>query len=249
LQYGSHTMLLVDLIIKALAPALPERVTAGLPGDAWNVIIVGPHPQERGLFMCLESTAGGWGASARSDGDNGVIHFAAGDFKNLPVETLENKYPVRVSRYALGVDTGGAGKFRGGLNIVRDYEVLVDHSRLSLWFERTLTPQWGLFGGQAGAVPQVIFEPDTDQARTLLKLNHLPIAAGTRLRAFTGGGGGYGQPWERETWRVGEDVIDGYVSQSAATAAYGVHFKKDGLEIDDARTEMARAELARKASP
>lgn len=249
LQYGSHTMLLVDLIIKALAPALPERVTAGLPGDAWNVIIVGPHPQERGLFMCLESTAGGWGASARSDGDNGVIHFAAGDFKNLPVETLENKYPLRVRRYALGTDTGGAGKFRGGLNIVRDYEVLVDHSRLSLWFERTITPQWGLFGGHAGAVPQVIFEPGTDQARTLLKINHLPIAAGTRLRAFTGGGGGYGPPWERETWRVREDLIDGYVSQSAATAAYGVHFKKDGLEIDDARTEMARAELARKASP
>lgn len=246
LQYGSHTMLLVDLIIKALAPALPERVTAGLPGDAWNVIIVGPHPKERGLFMCLESTAGGWGASARSDGDNGVIHFAAGDFKNLPVETLENKYPVRVRRYALGPDTGGAGKFRGGLNIVRDYEVLVDHSRLSLWFERTLTPQWGLFGGQAGAVPQVIFEPGTDQERILLKINHLPIAAGTRLRAFTGGGGGYGPPWERETWRVREDVIDGYVSQSAATAAYGAHFKEDSLEIDEMQTQTARAELVRK---
>ncbi|MCB0153287.1 MAG: hydantoinase B/oxoprolinase family protein, partial [Anaerolineae bacterium] len=215
LQYGSHTMLLVDLILKALAPALPERVTAGLPGDAWNVIIIGPHPTGAGLFMCLESTAGGWGASAHSDGDSGVVHFAAGDFKNLPVETLENKYPVRINQYALGLDTGGAGRFRGGLNIIRDYEVLSPRSDLSLWFERTETPQWGLFGGQAGAVPQVILEPDSDRAETLLKVNHRPIASGTRLRAFTGGGGGYGPPWERAVERVQADVIDGYVSRAA----------------------------------
>jgi N-methylhydantoinase B len=247
LQYGSHTMLLVDLIIKALAPALPDRVTAGLPGDAWNVIIVGPHPKEQGLFMCLESTPGGWGASAHSDGDSGVIHFAAGDFKNLPLETLENKYPVRILGYALGLDTGGPGRFRGGLNIVRDYEVLANHSRLSLWFERTVTPQWGLFGGQSGAVPQVILEPGTERERRLLKMNHLPISAGTRLRAFTGGGGGYGPPWEREAWRVREDVLDGYVSQAAAAAIYGVHLNEH-MEIDEARTRLAQAELAANSS-
>ncbi|GIK37353.1 MAG: 5-oxoprolinase [Chloroflexota bacterium] len=247
LQYGSHTMLLVDLIIKALAPVLPERVTAGLPGDAWNVIIVGPHPTERGLFMCLESTAGGWGASAHSDGDSGVIHFAAGDFKNLPIETLENKYPVRIHGYALGVDTGGPGRFRGGLNIVRDYEVLADNSRLSLWFERTVTPQWGLFGGKSGAVPKVIFEPGTEREQTLLKINHLPLTTGARLRAFTGGGGGYGPPWERESWRVREDVIDGYVSEAAALSEYGVHFNEQ-MEIHEVRTRMTRAELAEKAS-
>lgn len=245
LQYGSHTMLLVDLIIKALSPALPERVTAGLPGDAWNVIIVGPHPKERGLFMCLESTAGGWGASAHADGDSGVIHFAAGDFKNLPVETLENKYPIRVDRYALGTDTGGPGRFRGGLNIVRDYEVLANHSRLSLWFERTITPQWGLFGGKPGAVPKVIFEPDTERQQILLKINHLPVAAGARLRAFTSGGGGYGPTWKRDVWRVREDVLDGYVSQAAAAAEYGVHFNPY-MAVDEDKTHLTRSELAGK---
>ncbi len=249
LQYGSHTMLLVDLIIKALAPALPNRVTAGLPGDAWNVIIVGPHPTEKGLFMCLESTAGGWGASAHSDGDSGVVHFAAGDFKNLPVETLENKYPVRINRYALGADTGGAGQFRGGLNIVRDYEVLAANSDLSLWFERTVTPQWGLFGGKAGAVPKVTIEPDTERAYDLLKVNHRPIPAGTRLRAFTGGGGGYGPPWQRDPWRVREDVLDGYISRHAAAEEYGVHFNEDSLDIDEARTQAVRAALAEGGSP
>ncbi|MFN8456661.1 MAG: hydantoinase B/oxoprolinase family protein [Anaerolineae bacterium] len=243
LQYGSHTMLLVDLIIKALAPVLPNRVTAGLPGDAWNVIVVGPHPKAKGLFMCLESTAGGWGASAQADGDSGVVHFAAGDFKNLPVETLENRYPLRVNQYALGTDTGGAGKFRGGLNIIRDYEALTDQTRLSLWFERTVTPQWGLFGGKDGAVPRVIFEPGTERERHLLKMNHLPISARTRFRAFTGGGGGYGLPWERVPERVREDVVDGYVSEAAAAAEYGVYFT-DNFEIDATRTQAARAELA-----
>jgi N-methylhydantoinase B len=245
LQYGSHTMLLVDLILKALAPALPDRVVAGLPGDAWNVIIIGPHPAEQGLFMCLESTAGGWGASAHDDGDSGVIHFAAGDFKNLPVETLENKYPVRVHQYAVGTDTGGAGRFRGGLNIVRDYEVVAENSDLSLWFERTVTPQWGLFGGRAGAVPKVIMKPDSDLEYVLLKANHNPIVKGTQFRAFTGGGGGYGLPWERDVWRVRADVIDGYVSRTAAANEYGVYFEGNSHDIDEARTEKARAQLAR----
>jgi N-methylhydantoinase B len=245
LQYGSHTMLLVDLIVKALAPALPNRVTAGLPGDAWNVIIIGPHPKEPGLFMCLESTAGGWGASAHDDGDSGVIHFAAGDFKNLPVETLENKYPVRVHHYAVGTDTGGAGRFRGGLNIVREYEMLAQNSDLSLWFERTVTPQWGLFGGRAGAIPKVIMEPGSDQEHVLLKVNHNPIASGTRFRAFTGGGGGYGPPWERDVRRVQADVIDGYVSRAAAADEYGVYFEDNCYEVDEVRTQEARAQLAR----
>jgi N-methylhydantoinase B len=249
LQYGSHTMLLVDLIMKALAPALPERVTAGLPGDAWNVIVVGPNPKEPGLFMCLESTAGGWGASAHGDGDGGVIHFAAGDFKNLPIETLENKYPLRIQRYALGTDTGGPGRFRGGSNIVRDYEILTNHSRLSLWFERTVTPQWGLFGGQDGAIPVVTLDPDTEHERQLLKINHFPITAGTRLRAFTGGGGGYGPAWEREIRRVFDDVVDGYVSKIAAARDYGVYFKPDSLDIDEAQTHQARMKLAEKTSP
>jgi len=243
LQYGSHTMLLVDLIIKALAPAIPDRVTAGLPGDAWNVIIIGPDPKGPGLFMCLESTAGGWGANAHADGDSGVVHFAAGDFKNLPVETLENKYPVRVHRYAVGTDTGGAGRFRGGLNIVRDYEVLADRSDLSLWFERTLTPQWGLFGGYDGAIPKVIIEPGTAQEQSLLKANHIPTPSGTRFRAFTGGGGGYGPPWERDPRHVLEDVIDGYVSRTAATATYGIHFKGLSLEIDLEKTAQIRADM------
>ena len=246
LQYGSHTMLLADLIIRALAPVIPEQVTAGLPGDAWNVIIVGPHPTAQGPFMCLESTAGGWGACHTHDGDNGVVHFAAGDFKNLPIETLENKNPVQVNQYSLRTDSGGAGCYRGGLGIVRDYEILARNADLSLWFERTLTPQWGLFGGKSGTVPLVVLEPGTDRERELLKVNHMPVTLGLKFSASTGGGGGYGHPWERYVEHVINDVMDDYVSKAAAVRSYGVVFNDDSLDVDEDATKIARASLESK---
>jgi len=241
LQYGTHGMLLADLIIKALAPAIPDKVAAGLPGDAWNVVMVGPDPHRPGLFVSAESIAGGWGANARWDGDSALIHFAAGDFKNMPVETMESKYPVIVRRYGLGVDSGGAGRHRGGLNIVKDYEVTSDGVHLSLWFERTLTPQWGLFGGHDGLVPEVLLNPGTDREQKRLKSNMLPVPKGTCFRTYTSGGGGYGPPEERDPQKVREDVIDGYVSREAAAKVYKVFFKDDSNEVDQVRTVAVRS--------
>lgn len=241
LQYGTHTMLLVDLIIKALSPTMPERVTAGLPGDAWNVIMVQRWPDGRIRYAWGESTAGGWGANAQADGESALIHSAAGDFRNFPVESMENKCPVRVRSYGLGTDSGGPGRQRGGLNIVREYEVTGEGVDLSLWFERTRTPSWGLFGGQAGVAPRVLIQPDTPQEQLKLKVNHMPVAAGTVFRVHTGGGGGYGPSEERPVERVLEDVQAGYVSRAAAETQYGVRFKGATLEVDEQATLQARA--------
>jgi N-methylhydantoinase B len=240
LQYGTHGMLLADLIIKALAPALPEQVAAGLPGDAWNVVMVGPDPHRPGLFVSAESIAGGWGGNAHWDGDGALIHFAAGDFKNLPVETMESKYPVIVRLYGLGQDSGGAGRHRGGSNIVKEYEITGDGVHLSLWFERTLTPQWGLFGGHDGAVPEVLLEPGTERERRQLKSNMLPLAMGERFRVRTGGGGGYGLPLERDPQKVREDVVDGYVSRHTAFETYRTVLDDSPDGVDEERTALAR---------
>ena len=248
LQYGTHTMLLVDLVIKALAPAIPTQVAAGLPGDAWNVIMVHWNPEGRILAAWGEATAGGWGANAFADGENALIHSAAGDFRNFPVEVMENKYPLRIRQYALGPDSGGPGKYRGGLNVVREYEILKENVDLSLWFERTLTPQWGLFGGQHGAIPQVMIHPDTPQEKSLLKVNSLSLTKGTRFKVNTGGGGGYGHPWERYLGRVKDDLIDGYVSQAKATSDYGIAFKNNSFKIDKAQTRIIRAQMAQEQS-
>jgi len=244
LQYGTHTMLLVDLVIKALAPAIPDRVAAGLPGDAWNVIMVHWGSDGRLQTAWGEATAGGWGANAFADGESALIHSAAGDFRNFPVEVMENKYPIRIHCYALGTDSGGPGRCRGGLNIVREYEVLEEGVDLNLWFERTVTPQWGLFGGGHGAIPTVVMNPHTEREKTLLKVNSLALSKGTRFRVHTGGGGGYGLPWERDPWRVREDVMDGYVSRAKAAEGYGVAFKDGSFEIDEAQTLRLRAQMA-----
>lgn len=243
LQYGTHTMLLVDLIIKALAPAIPDQVAAGLPGDAWNVIMVHWYQDGRMESAWGEATAGGWGANAFTDGESAVIHTGAGDFRNFPIEVMENKYPIRIYRYALGMDSGGAGKQRGGLNVVREYQVTEDRVDLSLWFERTLTPSWGLFGGLDGSVPKVVMEPGAENEMVLLKVDSLPLAKGTRFCVYTGGGGGYGPPWERNPLSVRGDVIDKYVSRTQAEDVYRVFFMDGSMDIDKAKTSAARSDI------
>jgi N-methylhydantoinase B len=240
LQYGTHTMLLVDLIIKALAPAIPRQVAAGLPGDAWNVIMVHWDPNGRLASAWGEAIAGGWGANAFGDGESAVIHTGAGDFRNFPIEVMENKYPIQIHHYGLGTDSGGPGKHRGGLNVVKEYETLDERMDLSLWFERTRTPSWGLFGGEDGSVPEVIISAGTADERSLLKVDSLPLPKGTRFRVATGGGGGYGFPWERDYQHVREDVNDGYVSRAMARECYGVVLREGSLAVDEEGTYKLR---------
>jgi len=213
-------MLLLDLIIKALAPVLPEHVAAGLPGDSWNVFIIGQHPDTGRTFMSGESLDGGWGASSRGDGVSCVIHSAAGDFRNIPVETLENRVPVRINRMQFGVDSGGAGEFRGGQNLVKEYELLTD-AGITLHFDRAKTPQWGLFGGESGASPKVtVIRANQTEGQVIRKVEQLPLKAGDRFIAETGGGGGYGDPRKRSPKLLQEDLLNGSISPAAAKSVY-----------------------------
>jgi N-methylhydantoinase B len=244
LQYGTHTMLLVDLIIRSLAEAMPEQVTAGLPGDPWNVIMTRRSPAGHVQAAWGEATAGGWGANTHGDGESAVIHSAAGDFRNFPVESMENRCPLLIHEYRLGTDSAGAGRQRGGLNIEKAYEILDERVDVSLWFDRTRTPSWGLFGGEAGSVPEVIFHPDTSEAYRMLKVNHLRLAKNTVFRVSTGGGGGYGVPFERPIELVQADLLDRYISRRAAESIYKVRLKADSLEIDPEATARLRNQLS-----
>lgn len=201
-------MLLIDLIIKALSPALPADVAAGLPGDSWNVFIIGQDPKTGRMFMSGEALCGGWGASSRGDGASAVIHSAAGDFRNLPVETLEHRVPVRINRVELGEDSGGAGEYRGGMNVVKEYELLAD-AAVTLHFDRSRTPQWGLFGGGAGAAPRVTIRRRGEAAdQVIRKVEQLQLNQGDRFIAETGGGGGFGDPAKRTPQSLQEDRLD-----------------------------------------
>ncbi len=233
-------MMLLDLIFKALAPAIPDRVVAGLPGDSWNLEVYGRDPDTGEFWMGGESMNGGWGASSGVDGVSAITHSVAGDFRNSPVETQESRSPILVRRLQMGVDTGGAGKWRGGLNTIKEYEALIDVT-FQAHFERTKTPQWGLFGGHTGSIPQVTIHPPGDEPPyEVLKTSGILLKKGSRIVARTGGGGGYGNPLERDPDLVRKDVCDGYVSREAAEEVYAVILKGDDLQVDMEATAKRR---------
>jgi N-methylhydantoinase B len=204
---------------------------------------MGKRPESGELFVSGEALDGGWGACATGDGESALIHSAAGDFRNVPVETLEGRFPLRVKSFRLGRDSAGPGKHRGGLNVVKEYEVDSD-CRLTLHFDRALTPQWGLFGGGEGGRPRVtVFPSEGKEPVEILKVEQLPLGRGARFVCETGGGGGYGNPIERAPEEVRLDFLDGYVSREAALEDYGVVLDEAG-NIDFEKTTRRRAELA-----
>jgi N-methylhydantoinase B len=219
--YFSHLGLLIDLVAKALAPAMPEKVAAASHGDSMIVMFAGIDPRHGREYVSLEATLGGWGAWAGSDGEDALINNVNGSLKDMPVEVYETRFPLRINRYAIRPGSGGAGRWRGGNGVVREYEALHDCT-VSLWFERSLTPAWGLFGGGDATPPEVIVNPGRPDERRLLKCNGLRLRKGDVVRCLTGGGGGYGEPSLRDAEAVRADVLDGHMTARQAADVYGV---------------------------
>ena len=218
--YYSHLGLLIDLVIKALAEALPLRVAAASYGDSLITQFTGVDPRTGKAFVSQEATVGGWGAWHDSDGESCLINNVNGSLRDMPVEVLETLFPVRVDHYGIREDSGGAGKHRGGNGVIREYTFEAEQ-QLSLWWERSTTPAWGLFGGEPGLPPQVLLNPGTAGKQSLLKANALSVRKGDVLRCESGGGGGYGIPTERERASVDRDVVQGLISAEGA-ARYAV---------------------------
>jgi N-methylhydantoinase B len=211
--YYPHLGLMIDLFIKALSTGLPHLAVAGQPSDAMNILFVGTSPVDGKQFFTGEASGVGWGAYSTGDGSNAQINYGGGDLKNYPVEVYENRYPILIHKYALRVDSCGRGEFRGGLGIQREYEVLAEESTVSLWFERTQTLAWGLFGGEA-AKPAKITIQRGDEEILMLKANRLPLTKGSRVLVETGGGGGYGSVSARSSELIENDLADGYTTKA-----------------------------------
>ncbi|MGW1118716.1 hydantoinase B/oxoprolinase family protein [Streptomyces tanashiensis] len=219
--YYSHLGLVIDLVVKALAPAVPARAAAASYGDSMIVQFTGTDPRNGRLFVSQEATVGGWGAWQTDDGESCLINNVNGSLRDMPVEVLETLFPVRVTEYAVRADSGGAGRTRGGNGVVRQYTFEADQN-LSLWWERSVTPAWGVFGGGTGAAPRVVLNPGRDGERELLKANALAVRRGDVLRCESGGGGGFGPVAERPAEAVREDLRQGLLSRERAASAYGV---------------------------
>ena len=242
-------MTVVDTVFKALAPAIPERVIAGHHADLILATLFGVSPKDRRLILAVIShVGGGWGAKMTEDGINCTIAMNDGDTHNSPVEMMETKYPVVVDRYALVPDSGGAGKFRGGLGAERAVRPLTD-LRVTTHMDRTRCAPWGLMGGGDGAANRVSLRVGGELKDDLpnAKVISRPLDAGDQLIARGGGGGGFGPAWERPVDRVREDVRQGYVTHEAARTLYGVAIDPATLALDGPETARLRRQLAERA--
>lgn len=238
--YFSSLGLLIDLFVKAMSPAMPGAAAAAHYGDSMVIYLSGVDPRNGVPFLAVEPTPGGWGGFASGDGQDGLINNVNGAFKDLPVEVYESKFPVTLRRYGFRPDSGGPGSSRGGCGLYREYHLETDASA-SLWFERSVTTAWGLFGGKDGAGPGIKLTTDGATEDWVLKINVHPLPAGSVLRLETGGGGGFGNPLDRDPAKVREDVLDGYVTPEGAEREYGVVLHEDAT-VDEAATEGLRAQ-------
>jgi N-methylhydantoinase B len=208
----------VDTILRALAPCLPERIPAAHHGT-YSVHVIDGHTEDGELFQHIESAAGGWGASCDRDGGGPFRSMAHGDTLEVPVELQEASHPYLIEYVRLRADSGGAGRFRGGLGLEKSYRMKVP-GRLTTSIERTACPPWGLDGGQPGATGRVEVLRGDGARQTLLK-GETRLAAGDRIFLFTAGGGGVGDPAARDDQALMHDVLQGFVSKENAQLAYG----------------------------
>lgn len=219
--YFTPLGLLIDLVVKALASVMPERAAAASYGDSMVIGISGTDPRNGLPFLLYEPTVGGWGAWHGSDGQDGLINNVNGSLKDMAIEVLETKYPIHMLEYAFRTDSGGPGQWRGGTGVERKYVVETDDAKLMLWFERSRTPAWGLLDGCAATPPEVIIDGGEENKYSMLKVTARPLHRGDVVTTRTGGGGGYGNPRERDSRAVARDLREGFISSDAARVVYG----------------------------
>ena len=230
---------LTDVIIKALAQAIPEQISAGTKAMICHAGFGGIHPRTEEYYCFLETLAGGYGGRAMSDGPDAVQTHGQ-NTENAPIEETEINYPVRINRYELLENSEGAGQYRGGLGVRRDY-LFPDHeASFTILADRDRWGPWGLFGGLAGHKASYVLNPDTKAVELSSKVT-VQLKPGDVVSYRTCGGGGYGSPSERDPQLVLRDVRDGKVSQKRAREVYKVAINTKFWIVDDVETAKLRS--------
>jgi N-methylhydantoinase B len=220
--YWETQMYAVDLIWKALAPHVPERLTAGHQLSVCAVILAGTHADTKDFALLVCPLVGGWGAGITKDGESGQFSAADGETYNIPIEITEARYGVLVDQYAFHNEPGGAGEYRGGRGVVMDYRVRTDDFVLTGSFGRFKYPPWSMNGGQNGSPNKLQVLRTDGSTETYGKIAGLPLRKGDIVRMVTAHGGGVGDPKRRSTERINEDVRNGFVTPEQARTEYGL---------------------------
>ena len=231
---------MVDCMFGALAMMLPDKVKAA--GDGGNTgISIGGYDRERNPFVYVDFTCGAWGARPWADGLDGNSHMFAN--MALPsVEVTEAEQPMSILRYEFLPDRAGAGKYRGGVPFMRDYRLEADEATLSVRADRHDVQPFGLYGGSPGAPSENWLDPLGDAQRVPSKPTML-FHKGNVFRHIHAGGGGWGDPLERDPAAVVRDVRNEFLSAERARADYGVVIDLARWSVDEAATKTLRGEI------
>jgi N-methylhydantoinase B len=220
--YANHEMShrIADMVMAAMFAIAPGQVMAGSQGTSAVVTFGGFDPRRGERYVSYESIKGGFGARPVKDGINAVAATVS-NMMNTPVEILETSFPLRVEEYALVPDSGGAGRWRGGLGVRRVWRILGPGAHVAVCAERSVTPPFGLAGGQPGAPARISLVPPLGNARALVSKGAFLAPEGALVVMEAPGSGGYGPPAARDPQRLAEDLADGYVTEAGARREYG----------------------------
>lgn len=245
-SYGYAALIIIDLVSEALSFAVPDRTVAGeyMLFGAW---FFRTDPRFGKPFIYIDPVDGGGGASSFDDGADGLIFHGDGDAPNTPIEVAESRYPIRIERYELHTEEYGIGKFRGGMGTIRDYRFLTDSVSTQVANEQTKCRPHGLHGGADAGINRLWVRPGTDKEEIITERVSFygPFVTDDVLSCRTGGGGGFGDPLERDPERVRWEVLNELLTPQHAREFYGVVVEEDETGdplIDRAATEALRAD-------
>lgn len=232
-------LLAPEVVLKALAVGMPDEIPACSGGDVCDVMALGMNPRTGQAWLEATNDAVGFGAHSGGDGEDGIMHMTEPGCRNNPIEVLESKGPTVIDHYGFRPDSGGPGLHRGGVGVERHYRFLADTTAIVINYKTRVEP-WGVSGGGTGVSNRVVVRPGTDDQRDVTVSTNV-FAPGESIHNLTGGGGGWGDPFERDPQAVVDDVRQGYVSVEGARRDYGVVVDADTHRLDVDATAEARA--------
>ncbi|MCL2392164.1 MAG: hydantoinase B/oxoprolinase family protein [Oscillospiraceae bacterium] len=231
--------ILTDVVKKALASAMPDRVPAGHFLSIIGTIIGGIDDKSKNPFVLVEPQAGGWGAGHNKDGERGLVAICDGETFIIPVEVCEYRYPVRVEQFAFNPKVG-AGEHIGGHGLIRDYRILNSNAALTTMASRHKHPPWGFAGGHDGSINDVQVHRSAGGYESRATWSNEPLAGGDLVRFISGGGGGYGNPHNRPADKVLDDWKNQYITATEALEYFGVVIDEVAQTVDEVQTKLKR---------
>jgi N-methylhydantoinase B len=231
-----------DVVWKALAEVVPDRIPAGHFLSVCGTTVCGINDKGGEWFFSVEPNAGGWGAGKGKDGEHGLVCTSDGETYILSVEVAETRYPFLVDQFAFSTADGGHGQWVGGRGLIKDYRITNSEARVTASFGRSRFPPWALAGGREGAPNIVEIHRKDGTIEQHGRFSNETLRKGDVVRFITGSGGGYGSPRRRDPQLVLNDVVNGYINQETARSVYGVAIAGEPPQIDTVETERLRTE-------